>query len=90
MSVVEMLEGLRSSSPARRMVAGFTLARALGAGLGHQGETREDVEHIIAPAVSSLIGRAIAGDAEALEEIEAHVTSERPQPRARSPEVEAN
>jgi hypothetical protein len=91
LSVAEMLAALRSSSPARRMVGGFMLARAIGTGLAEQGEDPLDVQFISAPQISKLIGAAIAGEAEALEEIETHVTTERPQPReSRSPEVEAN
>jgi hypothetical protein len=89
-TLAEMLKELRSSSPSRRMVAGFALARALGFGLALQGEKREDVEFISGPAISSLIGRAVAGDAEALEEIERHVTATRPPARTREQEQEAN
>jgi hypothetical protein len=89
-SVESMLAGLRAPDMPTRMQAGFTLARSLGVGLAAQGERREDVEFISGPAISNLIGRAIYGEAEALEEIEARVTATRPPARTREQEQEAN
>jgi hypothetical protein len=77
-SVQDMLAGLRSGDLADRIVAGVALARSLGVGLALQREHLEDVEHIIAPELSGLLGRAMAGEVEAVDELTAHVTSEHP------------
>ncbi len=77
-SVAAMLEALHSPDLLTRLQGGFRLAQSLGAGLALQGEDRLDIEHIVAPGVSKLIGAAIAGDAGALEELESHITIENP------------
>jgi hypothetical protein len=84
-SVADMLQALRSESITDRLVAGFTLAKSLGIGLRLQGEDELDVTHISGPAISKLIGAAIAGEPEAVEALEQAVTTECP---ARS--LEAN
>jgi hypothetical protein len=87
MSVDAMMVGLRSDNIVVRLRSGFTLARAVGVGLRLQGEDPLDVEFIVGPDISKLIGRAIAGEAEAVEELERHVTVENP---ARQRSLEAN
>lgn len=72
----EMLAGLRSSEPVARMISGQILATSLGAGCRLAGENPVDFEHILSPALSDLIGRAMAGDGSAVDELERIVTND--------------
>jgi hypothetical protein len=76
LSVADMLAGLRSEEIGERAAAGFRLAVSLGAGLRLSGEEPTDVEYLIGPQLSGLIGRAIAGDDEAASELETVVTAD--------------
>lgn len=73
-SIDDMLAGLRSPDRDSREAHGVMLAASLGAGMRLSGETMEDVEHILAPAVLQLIEAAIEGDAAAVDELAAQIT----------------
>jgi hypothetical protein len=78
-SVPDMFKGLKSDNIVERLEAGFSLSRSLGVGLAIAGEDRLDIEHIIAPSVGELLGRAIhARDLEAIAELEAAITTVKP------------
>jgi hypothetical protein len=59
-------------------VAGVSLARSLGVGLALSRETSEDVEHLLSPQLTGLLGRAMAGEVAAVDELEATITTEKP------------
>lgn len=69
LTVVDMIQGLRSEDMTERARHGFALASAVGAGLRLSGERSEDVEHLIGPEIASRIGRAIAGESAAVAEL---------------------
>lgn len=73
-SVEDMLAALRSDDIATRISAGVELSRSLGVGLKLAGESVEDVENLIAPELTGLLGRAMAGDVEAVDELQRVVT----------------
>jgi hypothetical protein len=69
-SVADMLDSLRSSDIVVRTLAASMLARSLGTGCALNGEHPEDFELLLAPQLSALLGRAAAGDASAVDELE--------------------
>lgn len=79
-TVEDMLGMLRSEHQAERTVAGCLLAQSIGAGLAIAGEHREDVEFISGPAISDMLGRAIAGESAAVDWLEATLVNQRPAP----------
>lgn len=88
LTVSDMLAALRSADLAERVAGGLALAQSIGVGLRLAGEMAEDVEHIRGPAVSALLGRAMAGEPEALAELESHLSTEPPAATAaRNPEA---
>jgi len=74
--MADMVNGLRADDPEIRFNAGMALARAVGAGLRKSDASAEDVEHGAGRDVSNLIGRAIAGDASAVDELERVLTTD--------------
>lgn len=74
-TVAAMLAMLRSEDLPERMVGMAVLSRSLGAGLAVAGENPDDMEHLILPQLSALLGRAGAGDPDAVDELERHVTT---------------
>lgn len=77
-TVADMLAGLRSDDQATRNVAGCLLARSITGGLLINGETDEDVEYLIGPALSDFITRAVNGEAAAVDYLESQITTEQP------------
>lgn len=75
LTMAEMLAGLRSEDMAERILAGCALSTSLGAGLALQGEHREDVENTIGRDLSDLVGKAMAGEAAAVDELERIVSN---------------
>ena len=75
-TVADMIAGLRLPDLEARIAAGALLATALGAGLRIAETTPEDAEWLVFPQLSDLLGRAMAGQAEATDELEKLVTAE--------------
>jgi hypothetical protein len=75
-SMADMLAGLRSEDASDRIAAGCALGASLGVGLKLDGETVEDFELILAPQLSTLLGRAMAGDLAAVVELGELVTND--------------
>ncbi len=87
-TVADMLRDLRSDDAATRIRAGLRLAAAIGVGLKLAGEHREDVEHLIGPQLADVLGRAMTGDAAAVDELERLITTT-PPPAVMEPSAEA-
>jgi len=79
LTVQAMLQGLRSEDQVDRILSGCALAHSLGTGLALSGEHPEDVEHIVAPELTAMLGRAMAGEAAAVDELESLITSDLPE-----------
>lgn len=78
-TLADMLNALRSPELVERIAGMKSLSLSLGAGCKIAGETAEDFEHILAPQLSDLLGRAAAtGDPELVDRIEALVTNVHP------------
>jgi hypothetical protein len=75
-TVAAMLAGLRSAEPSERLAAGLALSHSLGVGLALAGETIEDTEHIRAPVLSDLLGKAMAGDHASVDALESLITTD--------------
>ncbi len=75
--VRDLIAVLRSPVLADRIKAGLVLAASLGVGLRLAGDHPADVEHLLAPQLGELLGRAMAGDATAVDELARYV-SDRP------------
>lgn len=69
-SVADMLRGLRSQDFGTRVLAGRVLALSLGVGMKLQGFSELDVEHGAGKDLSALLGRAMAGEIEAVDLLE--------------------
>jgi hypothetical protein len=82
-TVASLLDALRSPDMVVRIDAGKSLALSIGAGLKLAGETAEDVDNIIGPQLSAILGRAMAGESSAVDELAALVTTD--QGRAHRP-----
>jgi hypothetical protein len=72
----DMLAGLRSESDETRLLAGLRLATSLGAGLAMSDASELDAEHGAGKDLSNLLGKAMAGDAEAVDELERVITND--------------
>jgi hypothetical protein len=88
-TVAAMLAGLKSTDLVTRLEAGVLLAQSIAAGLAVAGEHGLDVEHLLAPQISDLLGKAMYNaDPAAVAELERVLTNDFA--RARRPDpVEA-
>ena len=73
-NIKQMLAALRSADLEERIAAGIVLATSLGAGFRLTGEDATDFEYLIAPEWSDLIGRAMAGESAAVDELAERIT----------------
>ena len=78
LTLAEMLDGLRSSDMATRVVSGGFLGRAIGAGLKIAGEHEEDVSSMLQPQLADLLSQAMAGEAAAVDELARSLTNVHP------------
>jgi hypothetical protein len=69
-SVNQLFGELRHHDIMVRLEAGMRLAQSIGAGLRIRGEHEEDFSHILGPQVSDLLGRSMAGESAAADELE--------------------
>jgi hypothetical protein len=75
LTVEELFAGLRSPDLVVRIQAGAVLAYVLGAGVRLSGVDAESFEHLTAPQLSDLLGRAMSGELAAAEELGRIVTN---------------
>jgi len=71
-----MLAGLRSVDPDVRFRSGVVLSFSLGQGLKLSDASELDCEHGVGRDLSNLIGRAMAGDSAAVDELETRITND--------------
>lgn len=68
-----MIERLRSDNPETRLWAGISLAHALGVEMQQSGASREEAEMGVGRDLANLLGKAMSGDAVAVDRIEAAI-----------------
>jgi hypothetical protein len=74
-SVPMMLDRLRSPDPSERNQAGYLLTRSIFEGFQVQGETPEDIEHLVWPQFQALILAAVeSNDIQAVDQLEQMLT----------------
>lgn len=78
LTVAQLLDLLRSPDAQVRLGAMLLLSYSIGVGLSLGCEHAIDVEHIIAPQLSALLGRAAAGDVAAVDVLAQHLTAALP------------